>query len=298
MRELGLEEISGTPGTAASLTVTAVTSPYASPRMSQVASLGVPIHYIIEASNGQVLATGVGYCSVAGTFVRQYEFTQWSGTTYTKNPATLYNLPSGCKLYCGPGEATFVQAFAPPSNVDADRWVEPGGRDTVNSGYAPSGTNRDHFWRFRNLCGFKTDAVGLYLGAAAIGIDFGLYDIDWATGNPGVLLLGWPGVTSASGDNILLYSAATSGILAKTAQTLPLGDLFACYNVASTTATISRGVAAGSTMVGGGVIALNSCKPMLYQARTQGAALSDPPSGLARHSTSISYVPLVALRGA
>lgn len=295
MRELGKETISGTPGTAASLTVAAISSPIAWPRMSDVGPAGAPVHYSIENADGQPLCTGVGYSSAAGTFVRQREFSQWNGSAYSRDPATLYSLPSGCTIYCALGAVTVVPTFAPPSDVDTDRWCEPGGQVIGSTAWTPTAANRDHFWRFRNYCAFKIDAVGLYLGAAGT-LDFGIYEVDWATGDPGKLLLGWQGVTTASTDNVLTLASATLGALSAAAQTLPVGDLIAMYNVDSTSVTGARTIDSSASMCGLGAISGTAAKPYLYATRTNNTTFGDSPSITGRHTTIATRLPAVMFR--
>lgn len=294
MRELGFEDISGTPGTSASLTVTAKSSP-AYPRLSDVSPLGGAVHYIIKASDGQVLCTGVGYPSAAGTFVRQAEFTQWNGTTFTRDPASLASLPASCTIQCGVGEYSVVPPFARPWSGDADQWVEPAGNVVVSTTYAIGNANRDYFWRFRNLCAFECDAIALDFSAAAT-LDIGIYEVDRATGAPGKLLLGWQGATGAVGTNILTFATATLGVLAKQAQTLPLGDLIGMFNV-DTTGNLSRTVAPMVNSGGSGSSRMTDAKPFLYANRTNNTAFSDNPTITGRITTTTAGVPAIVLRG-
>jgi len=295
MKELGKELISGTPGTATNLTVTAISSPISWPRMSDIGPVGAPVHYTIENTDGQVLCTGVGYSSAAGTFVRQYEFTQWNGATYTRDPGTVYSLPSGCTIYCALGAVTVTPTFAPPSNVDTDRWVEPGGQIVTTGVFTPTAINRDHFFRFRNYCGFKIDAIGLYLGAAGT-LDFGIYEVDWSTGNPGKLLLGWQGVTTASGDNVLTLASATLGALSAAAQTLPVGDLFGMMNVSATTITAARTIDATAAAGGSGMLNMTATRPYIYATRTNNTSFGDSPTLTGRHTTTNARLPAVLFR--
>lgn len=293
MRELGFENISGTPGTTATLTVTAKTGP-AWPRLSDVAPLGCAVHYTIKASDGQVLALGVGYPSAAGTFVRQREYSQFNGTTYTRDPATLASIPAGCTIQCSAGEASIAPTLAKPWNGDAEQWVEPGGNVVTSTTLALT-NNRDYFWRIRNLCGFATDAVALDLSAAA-SIDFGLYEVDRATGAPGKLLLGWQGATGGVGSNVLEYSAATLGVLAKQAQTLSLGDLVCMLNI-GTAGNASRTISPFTGIGGSGSARMTDAKPLLYANRTTGTAFGDAPTITGRITTATAGLPATPLRG-
>lgn len=294
MRELGYEDISGTPGTAASLTVTAKSSP-AWPRLSDVAPVGCAVHYTIKASDGQVLALGVGYPSAAGTFVRQREFSQFNGTTYSRAPATLADLPAGCTIQCSVGEWSIAPTLARPWNGDVEQWVEPGGNVVTSTTLALT-NNRDYFWRIRNLCGFATDAVAIDLSAAA-SIDFGFYEVDLATGAPGKLLLGWQGVTGGVGSNVLTYATATLGVLPKSAQLLPLGDLVCMLNV-GTAGNASRTISAYTGVGGSGSARMTDSKPLLYANRTNATALGDDPTVTGRITTSTAGLPATPLRGA
>lgn len=295
MRELGYESISGTPGTAAALTVSAVSSPIAYPRLSAIAPAGVPVHYVIESSAGQVLALGVGYSGGAGSFTRQYEFSQWNGTTYTRDPATLYSLPSGCIIYCGAGSQLLVPGVAPPSSAITERWTEPGLQVVGSTTFTPTLASRDHFWRARNLLAYQVDALHMYIAGVGT-LDFGIYEVDWSNGNPGKLLLGWQGVTTVVGNNTLLFTAATLGALSAVAQSLPLGDLFFMYNVSATSITCTRTVDLSHGLGGNGMLPLSSGKPMLYLDRTNNTSFGDSPSVTWLNSSN-TKMPGVSFRG-
>lgn len=295
LRDLALEAVSGTPGTSASLTVTAVTSPFASPRLSDVANPGVMFRYTIEASDGQALALGIGYSSAAGTFVRVQETAHYDGTTFTKDPSTLYSLPTGCTIYASASSVSIVPSLSQPISIDADKWVEPGGKEVAASTCTMTAQDRDHFFRLFNACGFKVDAIGFYAGAVGV-IDVGLYAVNATDGSVGTLLLGWQGVTTASGNNILTLASATLGVLPKAAQRLPLGDLWAMLNVSSTTVTFNRTVQ-GNTSVGAALY-LASAAVFMYAGRTNATAFASNPTLAGRHTNGVARLPMLAFRGA
>ncbi len=296
MKELGLETISGTPGTSASITVAAVTAPVAFPRMSGVAPIGSPIHYTIESSTGQPLAEGVGHATGAGSFTRDIELSHWDGTSYTPNPSTLYNLPSGCVIYCSAAGFSTEQTYGPPSNIHATRWYEPGDKPVSASTYTPSTAGRDIFWRIRNKFSNKVDAVAIHTGAIG-SMDLGIYEFDWATGNPGLLLAGWVNVTTVAAMNTLTLASSTLGVLAGQASAaMPIGDLFIGENVSATTLTSSRLIdcvmATGSTNPD-----LTASQPFLYTTRTQGTSFASNPTITGHNAQTNAKAPLIAFRG-
>lgn len=296
MRELGLETVTGTPGTSAALTLSAVTSPVAFPRLSDVGPVGAPIHYIIESSTGQPLAEGVGHCTGAGAFNRDIEFSQWNGTAYTQNPTTLYSLPAGCVIYCGAAAFSTEPTYGPQSNVNSIRWYEPGDKPVSAATYTPSTAGRDIFWRIRNRFPNKIDAVAIHTGAVG-NIDLGIYEFDWATGNPGLLLAGWVNVTTVNGMNTLTLASSTLGIYAgQSSAPMPIGDLFIGENVSATAVTSGRLIdcvmATGSTNPD-----LTAAQPFLYTTRTQGTSFASNPTITGHNAQTNAKAPLIAFRG-
>lgn len=296
MRELGLETISGTPGTSETLTISAVVAPVAWPRLSAVAPVGAPINYTIESSSGQVLAEGVGHCTAVGAFTRDIEFAQWNGASYTQNPSGLYSLPSGCVIYCGLAAFSTEPAYAPPSNVNSIRWYEPGDKPVSAATYTPSAAGRDIFWRIRNKFANKIDAVAIHTSAVG-SIDVGIYEVDWATGNPGLLLAGWVNVTTVTGMNTLLLSDATLGVYAgRSSIALPIGDLFLGENVSATTITSGRLI--DCVMATGSVSPdLTAAQPFLYTTRTQGTSFASNPTITGHNAQTNAKAPMISVRG-
>lgn len=294
MRELGTENISGTPGTSATLTLTAASSP-AFPRMNEVAPVGSPIHYTIETAAGQVVANGVGISTAAGAFTRQVEYSSWDGTTYTV-AGSLASIPSGCKIYCGLSAFSAAPLAAPSWNGDANRWIEPSYNVGSSASFILTSANRDHFWRFLNRYPHKVDAVA-YHAAGIATFDIGIYEVDYATGGPGKLLLGWQGVTSAAGMNTLTLAARTLGALAASPQPIPVGDLYGMMNASSTGASPGRGVPNGGAA---GSIGSDMANPsnILYAGRTVNTSFGDSPTIGGRHANSFPVNPLLSFRGA
>lgn len=293
MRELGYETISGTPGTTAALTVAAVTSP-AFPRLNAIAPVGSAIHYTIIASDGQVISNGVGVSTGAGAFTRKVEFSSFDGTTYTVG-GSLASLPAGCTIFCGYNFSNVAPLQAPTWNGDANRWFEPGDMPVASTVYTPSATGRDHFWRFRNLNPHKIDAISVFTGAAGA-LDFGIYEVDWVTGGPAKLLLGWNIATTAVGANTLTLASATLGVLAGAASVLPTGDLYGMWNVSSTSVTSNRTIA--NVGPSGSVDAdILTAKSILYATRTNATSFADSPTITGRHTTGVAGVPMVVFRG-
>jgi len=295
MRELGYETISGTPGTTAAITVTAVASPTAFPRLSDIAPIGSPVHYTVETSAGQVVCNGVGVSTAAGSFTRQVEFSKYDGTTYAVG-GTLASIPAGCIIYCGLSAFTASPLHAPSWNGDVNRWFEPSGQVVGTTAFTATATGRDHFWRFRNLHPHKIDAIGFSAGAIGT-LDIGIYEVDWVTGGPGKLLAGWQGVTTSAGLQSLLMTAKTLGALAATAGPLPVGDLYGMVNVSTTTLTFARTISntgpSGSTTIDCG-----TPTNVLYSARTNNTSFGDGPMPTGRHASGFATVPMIAIRGA
>ncbi len=293
MHELARESISGTPGTAASLTVVAATSP-AYPRLSDVAALGSMLHYTIEASDGRVVCTGVGKATAAGAFTRLTEFSQFDGTTYTKQPSALASLPSGCAIYVALSATTVMPVSAPASNVSADRWVLPNDNQIATSATGTfATTGRDHYWRVRMAYPHKVDAIAIHSTATA-NYDIGLYEVDWDTGNPGRLLIGWQGVSIAAGMNTILLSAATLGALSAASQRLPLGDMYWMLNMSAG----GPGRTVLYTGCSGSIVSdLASPQSILYRSRTNNTSFGDAPTITGRLAMATTHVPMIALRG-
>lgn len=297
MRELGFERISGTPGTAAGLTLTAVAG---NPRMSAAAPVGSPIHYTVEIeSAGQQVCHGVGISTGAGGFTRVVESSSYDGTDYTMNPAAFASIPAGCVIYCSAGAADLVPSNAPPCAPGENLWFDPAGQNNNVSAaaWAVGTTNRDHYWRDRIAVNKPIDQLAIHSSAICT-FDFGVYEIDWATGKAGKLLLGWQGITTIAGMTPLLFSAATLGALPKSAQRLPIGDVMFMGNWSSTAGQPNR-VKDGTGAMSGSLVADLSVPQMIqYANRTNGTAFGDNPSITGRLTTSYSKIPLVAARGA
>lgn len=295
MRELAYESVSGTPGTTAAITVAAITGTPAYPRLNNVAPTGSPIHYTVENSSGQPLCTGVGISTGANGFTRQVEYSHWDGTTYTAYPGTLYSLPSGCKIYASLSAATAAPLAAPTWNGTTGRWFEPGDRTVGTTTFTPSAAGRDHFWRFRNLHPHLVDSVAIH--AAATGtIDVGIYEIDWSTGAPGKLLLGWQGVSVVAGMNQITTASRTSGSLAAGNVSIPVGDLYGMVNVSATSVTCGRTIT--NNGAGGSVVPdLSSAQSLLYLTRTNATSFGDSPTLTGRLTTGVAAVPALVFRG-
>lgn len=295
MRELAYQSISGTPGTAAALTVVAVAG---NPRLDQVAPVGSPIFYTVEIeSSGQAVCTGVGKATGAGAFTRLAEFSSYDGTDYGANPAALASIPAGCVIYCSLSGQIALPSFAPTSNVSANRWFDPSGQGgIVTTAFTVGAANRDYFWRDRLATAQKIDAFSIH--AAAIGVlDLGLYEIDWATGGPGVLLLGWQGFALAAGMNTLLLTAATLGVLPKAAQRPPIADVIWMANWSATTANPARTKDATAALSGSETADLSGPQHLLYAPRANNSTFGDSPALTGRITTAAAKVPSIGARG-
>lgn len=296
MRELGYEAIDGTPGTSASLTLSAVTN---NPRISQVTETGRPVHYTIALSNGQQRCHGIGVSTGDGTFTRIVETSVFDGTAYTINPSGFADLPSNCVIYCSAGASDILHTPAPPCAIGEHCWFAPGGPGTVvsSASWSPGQANRDHFWRDRIAVSFPIDRVGLH-AAAACNVDFGIYDINWDTGKPGKLLLGWQNKAMIGGMNSFDLTDANLGILNKTPQRMALGDIFVMCNWSATAGAPGRVIDATASSQGSLIADLAYPQQMLYTNRTQGTAFGDNPTITARNITAYAKIPLLAFRGA
>lgn len=292
MHELARESIDGTPGASASLTLVAVAAP-AYPRMHQVAASGSMLHYTIESSTGQVLCTGVGVSTGAGAFTRLAEFSHWDGTTYTRSPGALASLPAACSIYLALSATTAAPVHGPACSIDADRWVLLG-PDVPNVSGTPSLTaSRDYYWRSLNCYPHKIDAIAIHSTGSA-SFDVGLYEVDWATGYPGKLLLGWQGKSVAGGMNTVTLASATLGSMSAVAQPLPLGDVYWALNVSAggcgrTVPNVGRSGSSSSDMT--------APKSILYRNRTNNTAFGDAPSITGRIIDAWSNVPMISARG-
>lgn len=289
--ELGRESISGTPGTSASLTLTAATSP-AFPRMSEVAVVGVPLSYTIEDSTGQVLCTGMGVSTGAGAFTRVLEWSHYGGT-YSDNPSSLYSLPSGCVIYLSANRGNMATLYGPASAVDANQWINPTGL-VCGTGGTFSTANRDHYWRSMQMYPHKVDAIAIHAAGAA-SFDIGMYEVNPSTGSPGILLIGWQGVTVAAGMNTVTLASATLGALSAAAQRLPTGDVYWMLNLSAS--SCSRTVANVGPS-GSDSSDLSAAKSVLYRSRTNNTSFGDTPTLTGRLTTTTANVPMIPLRGA
>lgn len=289
MKELALEAISGTPGTSGSLTVTAVSSPVAFPRMSDVGVLSTPIAYTIEDSTGLVICSGWGYSTAAGAFTRVVETSQWGGSSYTRNPSALYSLPSGCVIYCGTSKATQPDLGQP---ITTQMWFEPNGLDTNTTGFTPT-ANRDYFWRFVNTYPYSVDAVAVHASGSIV-LDLGIYSVNLSDGKPAILLIGWKGVSLASGMNTITMASATLGALSAAAQALPTGDLMFMANLSS--GNFGRSVSTKGSRSGSIVSDLNATQCLQYVNRTNNTSFASNPTITGRFTSANVAAPLVAFR--
>lgn len=290
MYELGYENISGTPSTSASLTLTAISSPIAYPRMSAVGPASTPIYYIIENSSGQVLCAGVGLCASAGSFTRVIEFSHWNGTTYTRDPGTLYDLPSGCKVYCGVSVGTIAPLMA---RHESATWFEPAARE-VTSATMTFSANRDYWFRFRNEYAFPVDQVAVHIAAAAT-LDVGIYTVDPSDASPSKLLLGWQGVVAGSGGMVeMALTSVTLGVMSAAAQPIPMGDLYVMVNVSASAP--GRVVTNGSAISGSLVSDLANADAPLYANRTNNTSFGDDPTITGRITTTFAHSPALVFR--
>lgn len=296
MRELGCERISGTPGTAAALTLTAFTG---NPRMSAVAPVGSPIHYTVEVeSTGQPVCRGVGFSTGAGGFTCAIETSSYDGTDYTMSPAAFASIPAGCIIYCSAGAFDILPSFAPACAPGENLWFDPAGFSIITSAtWTVGAAGRDYFWRDRIAVNQPVDQLAIH-AAAACTFDFGIYEINWATGKAGKLLLGWQGLTLAAGMNPMLLTAATLGALPKAAQRLPVGDVMFMGNWSATTGQPGRVKEGSSAMAGSLVSDLASPQHIQYVNRTNNTTFGDNPTITGRITTAYSKIPLVAARGA
>lgn len=296
MRELGYEAIDGTPGTSASLTLSAVTN---NPRISQVTETGRPVHYTIALSNGQQRCHGIGVSTGDGTFRRIVETSVFDGTAYTINPSGFADLPSNCVIYCSAGASDVLHTPAPPCAIGEHCWFAPGGPGTIvtQASWAIGAINRDYFWRDRINVSFPIDQVAIHT-TAICNIDLGIYDINWETGTPGKLLLGWQNKTTIVGMNALNLTDATLGVLNKTPQRLAIGDIFVMCNWSSTTGSPGRVIDATAASLGSLVPDLSAPQQVMYGARTQGSSFGDNPTLTGRNITPYAKMPLLAFRGA
>jgi hypothetical protein len=297
MRGIGYESISGTPGTAANLTVAAVTS---SPRLSDVAPVGSPIHYTIEVlSTGQFVCHGVGISTGAGAFTRVIETDAYDNTNYTLSPASFASIPSGCVIYCAAGAFDILPTYAPVCAAAENLWFDPAGPNNNIAGatWTVGTTSRDFFWRDRIAVNQPIDRLAIHTSAICT-LDFGVYEVNWSTGKPGKLLLGWQGVTTVAGMNELSLSAATLGALPKSAQRLPIGDVFFMGNWSSTTGQPNRVKDGTGAMSGSLVSDLASPQHIQYVNRTNNTTFGDNPTITGRLTTAYTKIPLVAARGA
>jgi hypothetical protein len=297
MRELGYQSISGTPGTAAALTVVAVAG---NPGMHQVAPVGSPILYTIAVeSTGQQVCSGVGKSTGAGGFTRSLEFSTFDGTDYLTPTATLASIPAGCVIYCSFSAFDVMPTYAPPCAPGENLWFDPAGQSIITSAtWTVGAANRDYFWRDRIAVNHPVDQLAIHASAASGTLDFGLFEIDWATGKAGKLLLGWQGVTLAAGMNPLLLTAATLGALPKAAQRLPIGDVMYMGNWSATAGQPGRVKDGTSAMAGSLVSDLASPQHLQYVNRTNNTSFGDNPTITGRITTSYSKIPLIAARGA
>lgn len=296
MRELGLELISGTPGTSATLTIAAVTG---NPRINQVAPVGASIHYTVEIENtGQQVCHGVGFSTGAGSFTRAIESSAYDGTDYTFSPAGFASIPAGCVIYCSAGAADLLPTFAPPCATGENLWFDPAGPSVITSAtWTVGAINRDYFWRDRIAVNHPVDQLAIHAAASGT-LDFGLFEIDWTTGRAGKLLLGWQGITLAAGMNPMLLTAATLGVLPKAAQRLPIGDVMYMGNWSATAAQPGRVKDGTSAMAGSLVSDLASPQHIQYVNRTNNTSFGDNPTITGRITSAYAKIPLVAARGA
>jgi hypothetical protein len=298
MRELGLQSISGAPGTAAALTLGDVAG---NPRMSAIAPVGSPIHYVVAIeSTGQMVCRGVGFSTGAGGFTRVMEFATFDGADYTTDPASFGSIPAGCVIYCSGGATDIITSHAPVCGPGENLWFDPAGpNNKVSSAtWTVGAVNRDYFWRDRIVVNQKIDQLAMHASAASGVIDFAVFEVNWATGKAGKLLLGWQGVTLIAGMTPMLLSAATLGALPKAAQRLPIGDVFFMANWSNTTGQPGRVKDGTGSMDGSLVADLASPQHIQYVNRTNGTAFGDNPTITGRIASSYPNIPLVAARAA
>lgn len=297
MRELAYESISGTPGTSATLTVAAVSG---NPRFNEVAPVGSPIQYtVVVESTGQQVCHGTGISTGAGGFTRVIESSSYDGTNYTMSPAAFASIPAGCVIQCSAGAADLIPTYAPPCAPGENLWFDPAGSSIITAAtWTVGATGRDYFWRDRIAVNHPVDQLAIHAAAASGLLDFGLYEINWATGKAGKLLLGWQGVTLAAGMNPLLLSAATLGVLPKSAQRLPIGDVMFMGNWSNTAGNPGRVKEGSSAMAGSLVPDLSAPQHIQYVNRTNNTTFGDNPTITGRIITAYSKIPLVAARGA